>query len=283
MKGLLSNRLRRRVRGKALATAVAMIALATANAQAGVLEDFQFSDPSGTAIEAAANDAGTGHLWDVDVDLVDVKTNGSGQLNASLKSNLEFGTTYVDTDDFATGSLYGVVELSFAFDAGSLDAAENEEIRLSLIQFDPRSTFVTSEFEIQREDDNTVTIFGNAVGTGSVDPGSATIGLTQASMIAIIAANLDNDRTEVHYSLDGGASFATLSGGVLDPGRGVNSIRLTLNNDLSQDSVLIDRIYLTDMNPYPGLIPDISVPEPATALLAVLGMTGLACAARRRR
>jgi hypothetical protein len=165
------------------------------------------------------------------------------------------------------------MELTWDFDPNSLDTAENEEIRISLIQFDPRSTFVTSEFEIQREDDNTVTIFGNAVGTGSVDTGSAIIPMSQTqTFIAIVAVDLDADVTEVYYSTDAGASFSILSGGVLDPARGVASLRMVLNNDLSQDSVLIDRVYLTDMNPYPNLIPNI--PEPAS--VALLGLGGLA-------
>lgn len=245
-------------------------------ARGAVLEEFLFDDVAGTAIEAAANSAGTGHLFDVDTDLTGVTTNGLGQLNASLKSNVEFGTTYVDTDDFATGSYYGLIEFSYAFDAGSLDTAENEEIRISLIQFDPRSTFVTSEFEIERQDDNTVVLFGNTVGTGSVDTSVATLPLS-GSLIAIVAANLDTDATQVHYSLNGGASFTTLTTGLMDPDRGIGSLRLTLNNDLSQDSILIDRIALFDSNPYPGLFQDIeNVPEPSAALLAlVLAFTGI--------
>lgn len=240
--------------------------------RAAILEDVPFNDISGTEIEDAANVA-TGHQFDADTDLAGVVTNGAGQLNASLKSNTEFGSTYIDIDDVSTGRLWGVMELTWDFDPNSLDTAENEEIRISLIQFDPRSTFVTSEFEIQREDDNTVTIFGNAVGTGSVDPGSATVPMTQAqTFIAIIAVDLDADVTEVYYSTDAGTSFNILGGGVLDPARGVASMRLVLNNDLSQDSVLIDRIYLADENPYPNLIP--TLPEPTSA--ALLGLGGLA-------
>ncbi len=238
-------------------------------ATGAILEDIPFNDVAGTAIEAAAN-AATAHLFDIDADLAAVTTNGSGQLNASLKSNTDFGSTYIDSDDVTTGRLWGVMELTWDFDLGSLDTAENEEIRLSLIQFDPRSTFVTSEFEIQREDDNTLTIFGNAVGTGSVDTASATLSMTQSQkFIAIVAVDLDADVTEVYYSADNGASFTTLGGGVLDPARGVASLRMVLNNDLSQDSVLIDRVYLTDTNPYPNLIADI--PEPGTAALLSIG------------
>jgi len=246
--------------------------------RAAVIEDFLFDAPAGTLLENTVNNAGTGHMWDADQDADDfagVATNGSGQLNASIKDNDDFATTYVDLDpDISSGSLYGVIELTYDFDPNTLNTAENEEIRLSLIQFDPRSTFVTAEVEIERTDNNDVVIFGNGVGTGSVDTPEDTLGLTQSDkMIAVIAAGLDNDRMEVHYSLDAGASFTTISGGMLDPSRGVASMRLVLNNDLSDDNVLLDRVYLTDMNPFPGQIP--SIPEPASMLLMASGMLAL--------
>jgi hypothetical protein len=104
------------------------------------------------------------------------------------------------------------------------------------------------------------------------------LGLTQLeTLIAIVAVNLDSDLLQVHYSQDAGASFTTLTDGALDPSRGVASLRLVLNNDLSQDNVLLDRIYLSDTNPFPGLIPD--VPEPTA--LALLGL-GIFCLLTRR-
>ncbi|TWT78314.1 hypothetical protein Pla123a_11050 [Posidoniimonas polymericola] len=260
-----------------LLAAAATIALPAA--QAVVLEEFLFDDPGGTAIEAAANNAGTGNLFDVDADLVDVKTNGAGQLDASLKANFDFGTTYVDTADSLTGSYYGLIDFSYAFDEATYTTGEDEEIRISLIQFDPRSTFVTGEIEITRNSATDAVIFGNAVGTGAVDIGETALPLS-GSIIAIVAANLDADLMQVHYSLDGGASFTTLTGGELDPDRGLGSLRLTLNNDFSDDAVLIDRIALYDANPYPGLIPSIeNIPEPSAACLALV----MTLAATRRR
>ena len=252
-------------------------------AQAAILEDVPFNDAAGTAIQDAVNVA-TGHQFDVDADLVDVKTNGLGQLDASLKANNDFGTTYIDIDPvldevFTSGRFWGVMELTWDFDELSLDTAENEEIRLSLIQFSPRSTFVTAEMEIQREDDNTLTILGNGVGTGATDISPIGINMTQTqTFIAIIAVDLDADVMELYFSDDAGASFSIHTGGTLDPARGIGSLRLTLNNDLSQDSVLIDRIYLTDQNPYPSQIPN--VPEPSSALL--LGLGGLALCRKPR-
>lgn len=255
-------------------------ALWSPNLNAAVLEEFLFDDDAGTAIEAAANSAVPTHLFDVDADLVDVTTNGLGQLDASLKANNDFGTTYVDADDVAVGSLYGVLDFSYAFDSATLDAAENEEVRISFIQFDPRSTFVTTEFEFQREDDDTVTLLGNGVGDGATDIDPVVVP-NAASVLAVLAADLDKDVYQVHYSLDGGASFTTIGTGLLDPTRGFGSLRLTLNNDLSNDSVLIDSITLLDTNPYPGLIADIStIPEPASASLLACGVL---LSMRRRR
>lgn len=242
-------------------------------ASATILEDFHFDDANGTVLTAAANSASS-HLWDEDADTVDVKTNGAGQLDASLKANVEFGTNYVDSADFTTGRVLGVMELTWDFNSSTLDTAENEEIRISLIQNDPRSTFVTAEWEIQREDDNTVTILGNGVGTGATDLGPVLLNggsLTQsAKFIAVVDANLNTDTYRIFYSNDGGTSFTSLGTGNLDPTRGVASLRMTLNNDLSGDNVLIDRVYLA------------YIPEPASGLLMAVGLA-LAAVWRRRQ
>lgn len=266
------------IRRHLLLTTIAIFVIAP-SARAAILEDFQFNDPAGTLIENAVNSAGTGHMFDVDSDLDGVTTNGMGQYNASLKSNTAFGSTYVNLDpDIATGSLYGVIELTYDFDPMTLDPTENEEIRLSLIRDDPRATFVTAEVEIERTDANDVIIFGNAIGDGSVDTSTDILGLTQSEiLVGVVAVNLDSDLLQVHYSLDAAASFTSLTDGTLDPTRGVASMRLVLNNDLSQDSVLLHRVYLSDTNPFPGLIPD--VPEPGA--LGLFGL-GIFCLVARR-
>jgi len=246
------------------------------SASAAILEDVPFNDVAGTAIEDATNVA-SGAQFSVDADNAGVVTNGSGQLNASLKSNTAFGSTLIDVvPDITSGQVWGVMELTWDFDAASLDAAENEEIRLTLIS--SGTSGVAAEFEIQREDDNTVTILGNGVGNTNDIP-KVNLSMTQTQkFIGIIAVDLDLDLMEVYFSDDNGGSFTTLTGGDIDPAREVDKLRMVLNNDLSQDSVLIDRVYLTDMNPYPNLIA--TIPEPGTALL--LGTGALAMIRRKR-
>lgn len=247
--------------------------IATDLANATMIEEFLFDDPEGTALTAAANNASS-HLWDEDADTVDVVTNGLGQLNASLKDNDEFGTNYVDNDvlGLSDGRILGVMELTWDFQS-TLNPDENEEIRISLIQNDPRSTFVVAEWEIQREDDDTLTILGNGVGDGSSDLGPVVLNggsLSQsAPFIAVVDAHLGASEYFVHYSSDGGGSFTTLGPGDLDPTRNmVESLRMTLNNNLANDNILIDRVYLA------------TIPEPSTAMLMLVGLLPLAT--RRR-
>jgi hypothetical protein len=241
--------------------AVVVLTVVTQPARAGILEEFLFNDAGGTLLEEAENNINPSHLFDADGDTIAVATNGLGQLNASLKANPDFGSNYVDlhpgvTTPLTTGRYYGVMELTWDFQS-VLDPAENEEIRFSFINADPRSTFVTVEWEIQREDDNTLTIFGNAIGTGSSDTGVTVLNggsLTQNDkFVAVIDADLDNDVYEILFSNNAGSSFQSAGTGTLDPARGIESLRLVLNNDLSNDNVLIDRFYLTDESPVPPL------------------------------
>lgn len=266
------------------ALALLFLVVFAGGAPAAILEDFRFDDAMGTTIPAVANAAGSGHLFDVDADLSAVATDGAGRLDASLKANNAFGSTYVDlAPNVSSGSLYAVMELSYAFDVNTLDTAENEEIRLGFIQFDPRSTFVTGEFEIQREDDNTVSLFGNAVGSGAVDTNTATLGLTQLErMIVVLALDLDADLLDLSYSLDAGLSFTRLDQGMLDPSRGVGSLRMVLNNDLSGDGVRIDRVYVADADPFAVRLSNQAgdLPVPGSGWLLLL--PALALGLRRR-
>jgi len=220
--------------------------------QATIFEEFLFDDSIGTAIEAAVNNANPGNLFDVDADNTGVVTNGSGQLNASTKNNISFGTNYVDNVDITTGQVFGVMELTWDFQS-VLDPAENEEIRITLINSAPRSTETTAEFRIVRDDSDNVIINGQANGAGSSDLSDVILNggsLTQSTkFVAVVAADLDADTYEILYSSDAGASFLSAGTGNMNSTRGVASMRMGLNNDLVNDNILIDRVYLTDTSP----------------------------------
>lgn len=236
-----------------LASAVLMlIAVAAPRAEAVILEDFPFNDSFGTSYDEAENAASSGNFLSTDTtpaDLAGVATDGFGNLNASLKNNTTFGTTLVDAADLDTGKVFGVMELTWDFQS-ALDPAENEEIRVTLIS--SGTSGVLAEWEIQREDDDTLTMLGNTVG-GSDIPAALLNGgsLVQTDkFIGIVEADLDADTYAIYYSSNGGSSFQTLGTGTTDPARSLDKMRMVLSNDFANDNVLIDRFYLTDELPF---------------------------------
>lgn len=255
--------------GSPSATADIMTDLANAT----IVEDFQFGDLVGTSYDAAFNIANPGNLLSTDTtpsDLAGVVTDGLGNLNASLKNNTEFGTTLVDTVDRMSGRVFGVMEMTWDFQS-QLDPAENEEIRISLIS--SGTAGILAEWEVQREDDDTLSMSGNAVGLGSTDVAPVVLNggsLVQSQkFIGVIEANLDANTYQIHYSTDGGGSFSLLGMGTTDPDRNLDKMRIVLNNDLLRDNVLIDRAYFA------------FIPEPGSFSLIACGL--LAIAAKRRR
>ncbi|MEO0529991.1 MAG: PEP-CTERM sorting domain-containing protein, partial [Planctomycetota bacterium] len=256
-----------------------LLLVAAPRAEAVILEDFQFNDSFGTSYDEAENAVNPGNFLSTDTtpgDLLGVATNGSGQLNASLKNNTNFGTTLVDTDDRDTGKVFGVMELTWDFQS-VLDPSENEEIRVTLIS--SGTSGVLAEWEIQREDDDTLTLLGNTVG-GSDIPAVVLNGgsLVQTDkFIGVIEADLDSDTYAVYYSSDAGASFQTLGTGTTDPTRSLDKMRMVLNNDLSDDNVLIDRLYLTDELPF-VIDPDLLtlLVHPKSGYAAITNDTGTA-------
>jgi hypothetical protein len=239
-------------------------------ANATIIEDFRFDDPAGTSYDAAANSAGTGHFFSTDADLAGVVTNGVGALDTSTKNNVGLGSPVVDNDDITTGRVLGVMEMTWDF-TSALDTAENEELRISILN--SGTSTVTAEFEIERNDNDQLEIFGEAIGGSSTDiPLQILNGgsLRQAEkFIAVIDADLDSDEYWVHFSNDAGASFTTMGPGVLDAARIGEKLRLVINNDFVGDNVLIDRVYLA------------TIPEPSAIVLAMLATVGIAAARRR--
>ncbi|MEO0529994.1 MAG: PEP-CTERM sorting domain-containing protein [Planctomycetota bacterium] len=238
-----------------------------------IIEDFQFDDPAATSYDAAANSANPGNLLSTDTtpaDLAGVATDGAGALDASLKNNTDFGTTLVDTADLTTGRVFGVMEATWDFQS-VLDPSENEELRVTLIS--SGTAGVLAEWEIQREDDDTLTILGNTVGGDDLPAVLLNGGsLRQVeTFVGVVEADLDADTYTVHFSTDGGSTFTTLGTGATDPTRNLDKLRVVLNNDLSGDSVLIDRVYL-------GVIP-----EPSSLVGLSIACLALASRGRSRR
>jgi len=255
------------------------------HATAAIIQEFLFNDAAGTNIVSTANTAPGGDSWydDLQGDLAGLATNGLGQYATAAKTNFELGDAFLAVDpDITTGAVYGVIDLTWAFDVASYNSAEPEEVRLTLVGANTSgSSTVTAELAIVRSGASAVRFSGTAVGTGSSNIAAVPLpNLVQSQkFIAVVAAGLDNDTYNVSYSADGGATFTTLTGGALDPARGFLQARMRLNNDLSQDAVLIDRVAFYDFNPYPGLIPN--VPEPVTATLVAIGVAALAMVSRR--
>lgn len=234
-----------------------------------LLVDFQFDDAVGTDIPGAANSVDPLATFDVDADAEDVVTNGVGQLNVSPKANTAFGSNYVDISEVAYGRVIGLFDVFWEFDESVYDPAQDEEFRMTLVQFDPRSTFVTGETFFTRISATEVELVGNAVGTGSVDTAAAVLG-SSGDLLTLIDVNLDANTLDVYYSSDDGASFTQLGNGELDPTRGIESLRLVLNEDFSDDSLLIDRFAASWI-----------VPEPASMAVASIAAVGLLGARRR--
>ena len=203
-------------------------------------------------------------------DLAGVATDGAGALNASLKNNTNFGSTLVDTADRTTGRVFGVMEATWDF-RSALDTSENEELRITLIS--SGTAGVLAEWEIQREDDDTLTILGNTVGGDDIPAVLLNGGslVQTAKFIGVVEADLDADTYAVHFSTDGGASFTTLGTGATDPTRNLDKLRIVMNNNLDNDNVLIDRVYL-------GVIP-----EPTSLATLALGCLAAACVRKSGR
>lgn len=235
---------------------------------ATLVADFQFDDALGTPIESTANSVDPLALWDTDADFGGAATNGAGQFDAVGKNNTELGTVYVDTPSISSGVVYALFDVSWSFDESIYVGAQDEEFRLSLIQFDPRSTFVTAETFFTRTSATEVELYGNAVGTGATDTPDLVLG-SSGDLLTILRADLGSSTFELFYSADDGLTFSSAGSGVLDPTRGIESIRFVLNEDFSNDGLTVDRIAFA------------YVPEPMATTLALLGVAVFASASRR--
>ncbi|WP_146444637.1 hypothetical protein [Botrimarina colliarenosi] len=236
---------------------------------ATLIADFRFDDTAGTKLEDAANAVDPLNKLGVDADFNDAVTDGAGKYDGSGKANTEQGASYLDVGNITSGKLYLLFDVAWAFDESIYDPSQDEEFRVSLMRDNAStaSTFVTAENNFRRDSATTVSLFGNAVGTGSSDTPSISLG-SSGDMLTILVADLDAQSMELFYSTDDGSSFTSLGTGSLDPSRGVQSLRFVLNEDFSNDSLLVDRIAYA------------LVPEPAAAALLTIAVA-MAGVARR--
>lgn len=232
-----------------------------------IITDFLFNDPTTTALENTLNSAAPLETFDIDADIAGTGTNGLGQYDVSAKNNTEFGSNYVDFAGISSGRVIGLFDIAYSFDELIYDPAQDEEMRLTFIQFDPRSTFVTAEIFFTRTAADEFSLVGNGVGTGSSDTPAVVFG-AKGDILTMIDVNLDTDTFELFYSTDDGANFTSVGTGTLDPTRGIESVRLVINEDYSDDEMLIDRFAVSHI-----------VPEPAS--LALFGLAGLGMLRRR--
>ena len=266
-------------RASTLTVVALLLGLVASPVRAEIFEEFLFNDSAGTLITEVENNINPGTLFDEDTDTITVATNGLGQLNASLKDNTGFGTNYIDIEPaYSTGIVYGVLELTWDFQS-ALDPAENEEVRVSFTNNNPRGSQITAEYRITRDDSDDLILNGIAIGTGATPiPGVTLNGgsLTQTdNFIGVLAADLDNDSYEVLFSNDDGSSFQTIGSGMMDATRVVEAVRLTLNNDLSNDNVLIDRFYITDELPFVGEVDALTLRiDDSTGAASIINDTG---------
>lgn len=239
-----------------------------------IIIDYLFNDPSGTNIPTATNSGTLGGSFDTDADNAAVVTNGAGQLDASGKNNTSFGSNYVDTPTYNSGRAIALFQFSYAFNEAIYDPSQDEELRLSIITTDPRSTFVTAEIYLQRDSATTTRLFGNQVGTGATDTPFVALG-SSASLLVLMDLDFDTRDAALSYSINDGVSFIPVGTGQIgnhptESGpRALDSVRLIINEDYSDDTMLIDRLAVS------------IVPEPNALILLVASLPLLLLHRRR--
>jgi hypothetical protein len=233
---------------------VAVLGLAGTNARAAVLEDFQFGDPNGTLLEAAANTANPGNQWNED----DSSNNSSVQngVYRIQRSDEDSTTNHLDIENITSGKAWLVAEIAGWNFSPTLAGGEVfEEFRLSFLQNDSNTiggSTLTAQFEIQRNaSTNTIQLVGNRAG-GGLDIGP-TLNLTHTRNTPFTVAleiDEDNNSYTVYYK-DDTNPFVTLGSAPHDSARDGNSLRMFANNNFGGPGEFFDlnRVYLTDTDP----------------------------------
>ncbi|MEX0612316.1 MAG: PEP-CTERM sorting domain-containing protein [Pirellulales bacterium] len=249
--------------------------------QAALLEDFQFNDADGTALNMAANSA-SAHMWVHDTDHAATIQVQSGSLNI-VKNNTDFVTEGLGFDDVSSGVLWMVAEFANWAVLGSAPDGNNvEEIRFGFMGTEdltpPPSSTVLAEMMISRNHGaGQFQISGTALGAAGTNIATANINFVQNDpFVMAMRVDQDTDTYAIYYK-DGSNPAALLGEGNLEPTRDAIVVRMTINNfwgDEVGEFANLDRFYISTRIP-PG------IPEPSTCLLALFA--GIGWFARRRR
>jgi hypothetical protein len=265
---------------------IAIVAIAcglfnTSVLDAGLLEDFQFNDANGTALDMAANSANAGNQWVHDTDHVGTIQVQNGSLNI-IKNNTDFVTEGLGLDDVSTGSLWMVAKFKDWAILGSAPDGNNvEEIRFGFMGTEdlipPPSSTVLAEMMISRNHGaGQFQISGTALGAAGTNIAPANINFVQSEPF-VMAMEVNQTTNTYRILYRSGNNPATLLGtGNLEPTRDAIVGRMTINNFIGDEAgeyVNLDRFYISD-------VPPGAIPEPSTCTLVVLA--ALALLGRRR-
>ena len=253
-------------------------------ADAAILEDFGFSDASGTLLGAAVNSANAGNNWLVHANTVESAVNG-GSFRIQKQSATAQAANALEIANVTSGTVWLVAELA-GWNYTATASSPSERVRFAFLENDPASaggSTVTAEANIDRSG-NGLALIGDAIGFGSVDPaGSYALPLVQTNPFKL-AVELNKTANTFNISYKDGANpwgsigsgvlgdvNASMSTGVIRSG---NSIRFAFTGTFGDtgEFVDVDRIYLTNTNP---------IPEPGSVVLAVFIGSGWLW--RRRR
>jgi hypothetical protein len=262
--------------------AILLIMLAGAQARAALIENFDFNDADGTALNMAANSANAGNNWIHDTDHVASIQVQGGALNI-VKNDTNFVTEGLGFDDVNSGVLWMVAEFrDWAILGSAPDGNNVEEIRFGFMGTEdltpPPSSTVLAEMMISRNHGaGQFQISGTALGTAGTNIAPANINFVQDDPF-VMAMRVDQDaNTYTLYYKDGTNPRVVVGSGNLEPTRDAVVVRFTVNNFIGDEAgefANLDRFYISDRVP-PG------IPEPATIGLALIAGAGLIV--RRRR